>query len=92
DAGIFVLMKGKKGVGFYKTTQEFTVGANTAYISAQAGGSSRMFIGFDGEATAIDGLAGEKTVGGEIYNLQGQRVTKAQKGLYIIDGKKVMVK
>ena len=27
-----------------------------------------------------------------VYNLNGQRVIKAQKGLYIIGGKKVMVK
>ena len=29
---------------------------------------------------------------GAIYNLQGQKVQKAQKGLYIINGKKVLVK
>ena len=28
----------------------------------------------------------------KIYNLNGQRLTKAQKGLYIINGKKVLVK
>ena len=27
-----------------------------------------------------------------VYNLQGQRVSKAQKGLYIVGGKKVLVK
>jgi hypothetical protein len=29
---------------------------------------------------------------GVIYNLNGQKVNKAQKGLYIIDGKKMFVK
>lgn len=29
---------------------------------------------------------------GAIYNLSGQRVSKAQKGLYIVDGKKIFVK
>jgi len=88
-AGIFVLMNGDLGVGFYETKKEFTVGANTAYIPAIAG--ARSFIALD-EATAIEGVAAEKVGNGEIYNLQGQRVVKAQKGLYIIDGKKVMVK
>ena len=27
---------------------------------------------------------------GEVYNLQGQRVEKAVKGLYIVNGKKVL--
>ena len=89
--GSFVLMNGTSGVGFYKTTKEFTVGANTAYIPALA--STARFIGFNfGETTAIEGVAAEKANDGAVYNLQGQRVVKAQKGLYIINGKKVLVK
>jgi hypothetical protein len=93
-AGSFVLMNGGKGVGFYKTTKEFTVGANTAYLPALAGGA-RNFIGFDfdgGETTAIEGIATVNENNGEVYNLQGQRVSVAKKGLYIINGKKVLVK
>ena len=89
DAGIFVLMNGDEGVGFYKTTQAFTVGANTAYLPAIAG--ARSFIGFGDMTTAIEGVVAEQH-NGEVYNLQGQRVVKAQKGLYIMDGKKVLVK
>ena len=90
-AGIFVLMNGKQGVGFYKTKNAFTVGANTAYLPAAA--SARSFIGFDGGnvSTAIDGVAAaqESVV---VYNLKGQRVAQPTKGLYIVNGKKVMVK
>lgn len=91
-AGIFVLMNpvGGQGVGFYKTTKAFTVGANTAYLPALAE-SARSFIGL-GDATGIDGIAAEKASNGEIYNLQGQRVTKAQKGLYIMNGRLQVVK
>ena len=89
--GIYVLLNGNQGVGFYKTTaNSFTVGANTAYIDAISG--ARSFIALDGEATAIEGIAAENVQNGEVYNLQGQRVMKAQKGLYIINGKKVVVK
>ena len=89
EKGIFVLMNGEKGVGFYQTKNTFTVGANTAYLPAIEG--ARTFIALD-EATAIDGIAAEKVGNGEIYNLQGQRVVKAQKGLYIVNGKKVVMK
>ncbi len=92
---IFVLMNGNDGVGFYKTTQTFTVGAHTAYLPASAGGNgARSFIGFDFDntVTAIEGVADVKGHNGEVYNLQSQRVAKAQKGLYIINGKKMVIK
>ncbi len=89
-AGSFVLMNGGQGVGFYKTNAEFTLTANTAYLSALP--TPARFIALDGETTAIEGIAAEKTNNGEVYNLQGQRVVKAQKGLYIVNGKKVLVK
>ena len=96
DAPIFVLMNGEAGVGFYKTTKTFTVGAHTAYLPAQAAGTNgaRSFIGFDFDntTTAIEGVANVENRNGEVYNLQGQRVSKAQKGLYIVGGKKVLVK
>ena len=91
-AGIFVLMNGAKGVGFYKTTNTFTLGANTAYLPASVG--SRLFIGFndDGEeATGINGVK-EMKENRAIYNLRGMRVTTPSKGLYIIGGKKVVIK
>lgn len=91
-AGSFVLLNGAKGVGFYKTSQPFTVGANTAYLPAAAG-EARTFIGFNGESTttAIDGVAAaqESVVA---YNLKGQRVAQPTKGLYIVNGKKVVLK
>ena len=91
-AGSFVLLNGSKGVGFYRALNAFTVSANTAYIEKLDDGA-RTFIGFNfDESTGIDGIAVEKMSNGEVYNLQGQRVTKAQKGLYIINGKKVLVK
>ena len=89
-AGSFVLMNENDKVGFYKTKAEFTLGANTAYIPAQ-GGSTRDFIAIESEATAIKAIE-TKQQNGEIYNLAGQRVVKAQKGLYIQNGKKVIIK
>ena len=93
-AGAFVLMNTtENGVGFYKTTKEFTVGANTAYIPALTGGATRSFIGINFEentTTAIEGVATVKMESDAVYNLQGQRVSAAKKGLYIINGKKMV--
>lgn len=90
ETDIYVLMNEDKGIGFYKTTSAFTLGAHTAYLPALAD-NTRSFIAID-EATAIKGIAAETKTDGAVYNLQGQRVTKAGKGLYIIGGKKVLVK
>jgi len=43
-------------------------------------------------ATGINSIAVDKMKNATIYNMKGQRVDKAQKGLYIINGKKVVIK
>ena len=42
--------------------------------------------------TAVRSIAAETAAKGEIFNIAGQRVNKAAKGLYIIGGRKVVVK
>ena len=90
----FVLMNGEYGVGFYKTTKTFTVGANTAYLPASV--SARSFIGFeeDGETTGVSEALSVKGMDTDapVYNLQGQRVSAPQRGLFIQNGKKYIVK
>ena len=62
-------------------------------VSAPSGGSDvRLFI-LDGDETTDVGLF--KMVEGEehrVFNLNGQEVQKAKKGLYIINGKKIVIK
>ena len=41
--------------------------------------------------TAINSISADETKSGVIYNLSGQRVSKATNGIFIIDGKKVAV-
>lgn len=88
--GIFVLMDGTNGVGFYKTTKAFTVGAHTAYIPA--GASARSFIDIvEGETTGIRSIDNGQLMMDNVYDLQGRRVAHPTKGLYIVNGKKVFV-
>ena len=62
-------------------------------VSAPSGGSDvRLFI-LDGDETTDVGLF--KMVEGEehrVFNLNGQEVQKAKKGLYIVNGKKIVIK
>ena len=95
-----ILNKVDGNVGFYFANGK-TVATNRAYLhiassfapDAESGGEARrMVMVFDGEATSISTVLGEGTKANGYYNLNGQRVTAPQKGLYIVNGKKVVVK
>lgn len=78
-------------VGFYHWNRN-DLGANRAYIDTPSEVKG-FIIDWDDE-TGIQEVDGEglKVKDEIIFNLAGQRVAKAQKGLYIVNGKKVMVK
>lgn len=95
DAGtVFVLMNGSKGIGFYKNSNAFTVRANSAYLPAEAveTAGARAFIGFDDDTTGIAEVNTQKEDAKRMFDLQGRKVTKTAKGLYVVDGRKVVVK
>ena len=59
--------------------------------TAPTSARSTDFISFDnGEATAIETVKANQIQNGEYYNLAGQRVAQPTKGLYIVNGKKVI--
>ena len=83
----YVLGDGSKGVGFYKYTG--TLGANKAFIKTAAA-DARAFIGIDG-TTGMERLTPALSEGeGVYYDLSGRRVQAPKKGLYIVNGKKVV--
>lgn len=57
-------------------------------------GTSKLVITVDGEtvATGIDAMEMLNELNGDIYDLQGRKVNHAQKGVFIQNGKKVLVK
>lgn len=67
-----------------------------AYIvqTAEAGAQARTvrFNLGDGETTGIREVATATSDNGLTYNLQGQRISRATKGVYIVNGKKTIVK
>ena len=91
----FILSKEGEVVGFYKATADGAyLAAHRAYLSTADVTASRSFLGFDDETTGIESIdvSTENTnVAREYYNLNGQRVTTPTKGLYIVNGKKVII-
>ena len=91
---IFALANGTNGVGFYKVASTVTIPAGKCYLEI-TDGQSRSFVGFDSEATAIEDVQepGERRAQ-QVYDLQGRQLSNSElpKGLYIVNGKKVIIK
>ena len=90
----YVLANKESGLGFYLATKNqaentaFKNNAFKAYLPVAALGA--RFLGFNfGTETGI-GEVETETENAVIYDLAGRRVQKAQKGLYIVNGKKVI--
>ena len=81
----------------YNVDSSVTVGANKAYvdISAITPSLARGVVDLDfNEPTGIETVANsqELNANSKFFNLAGQRVAQPTKGLYIVNGKKVLVK
>ena len=92
------LGKGKNSgkAGFYKLGEGTTSNGFKAYLLDESGNGAKegFELVFGGEVTGVETIDnGQLTIDNSpVYNLQGQRVNKAQKGVYIINNKKVVVK
>ena len=90
---IYVLAKPSDTVGFYLWDKTQTLEEGKIYLQGKASYGARSFLGFEeGNTTAIDVRSKMDDVRGEVYNLNGQRVAQPNKGLYIVNGKKVVIK
>ena len=65
------------------------ISANRAYLIFAGGGSVRE-LGLNFGVTAIKGVAEGVQKQDSVFDLQGRRVEKPAKGLYIVNGKKVL--
>ena len=84
----FILNIVNDKLGFYKANNQ-KVAAGKAYLKAIVE-KSRSFIGVD-DQTGIENVSTTAT-DQKVFDLQGRRVAQPQKGLYIVNGKKVIIK
>ena len=81
-------------VGFFHWTGT-TLAANRAYVAGSTGGNVKGFyLNFDELVDGIKGIDNGQLTKDDaaIFNLAGQRLSKLQKGVNIVNGKKVLVK
>ena len=87
---VFGKKNGKEA--FYKIPADgINVPANNAYLAVPTTSGAKEVIFLGGETTGISNVDADAE-DSELYNLSGVKVKKAQKGVYIQNGKKVIVK
>lgn len=93
-----VLSTNSKGVvGFYKLADDTMMSPNKAWLTGYFGTSgAKILLDFDGATTGIEEVAQPEAPARKQdnawYNLQGQRVEHPQHGIFIHNGKKVVIK
>ena len=94
NGNIYVLNTGSKGAGFYKLAENGTVPANKAYLVYDGAAGARDYFLFD-ETTSISEelrVKSEEIATAPVYDLQGRRVNTPTKGVYIVNGKKTVIR
>ena len=84
---------------YYIASDEFheatsgTLQSGKAYLAIATGAARTLSIEFNDDLTGISEIRGEKEgLNGDFFDLQGRKVAQPTKGLYIVNGKKVVIK
>lgn len=81
-------------LGFYKVNDNGSwCAANTAYLETSISpAASREYFPLQIETSGVENIKNDLTESnGTVYDLQGRRVINPKKGLYIVNGKKVIM-
>ena len=90
----YILAQQGDQVGFalLNDSERNIAGFKAYYISTAAGEAPAFLLFDDGTVTGINAVNAAAQNGAAVYDLQGRRVSNAQKGVYIVNGQKVLVK
>lgn len=89
----YVLANKTTGWGFYKVGAQATaLPMNKAYLVLPTSTTPSFVRCFFGNTTGLDSTPIQNASTNNIYDLSGRQVKVASKGIYIINGKKVLVK
>jgi len=82
--------------GLFHPIGSGTVATTKAYLHCDsdptAAGARSLAITFDDVTTGVTEIVNSKLSNSKYFDLQGRRVAAPQKGLYIVNGKKVVIK
>ncbi len=79
--------------GVFQPATAGTLAAGKAYLNIAVSSARELVLDFDDETTGVDDVRSKMSDGrSEYFNLAGQRVAQPAKGLYIVNGKKYVIK
>ena len=88
---VLALQKSTGKIGFFPVAEDahYVLDKYKCYLTLPVSATRYNALFFEGEETGIESIETENAKA-EIYDLAGRRVQKAQKGLYIVNGVKVI--
>ena len=88
---LFLTTDGK--LAYPASASEATMKGMRAYFQVPASANVALFVDGEGTITGIEEVENGKlkVESSEVYNLNGQRVTQPRKGLFIVNGKKLII-
>ena len=91
-ANSYVMATKNSKTGFYPAGSTLTIPAHKAYLTYNGGSSVRMISLGDEDATGIDTMKSVTSDNESIYTLQGTKAGSLRSGLYIKNGKLIIIK
>jgi len=93
----FILANGIHGINFYTLSEAGNIAGGKAYLqlpTSEIPANSRpLKLSFtDEETTGINTVQNEMNGSSDFYDLQGRKVISPVKGLYVVNGKKIIIK
>ena len=92
DGSIYVLNKLAGVVGFYRLATGSTLERGKGYLTVTGTGARMLALSFGDDATGIDSVTRDALDGKAVFDLQGRRVLNVTKGVYVVNGKKIVLK
>ena len=93
DGSQYVLAEKDGVVGFYQATEGSIINKGKGYLEVAAPAVKGFYLTTGDETGIAETMTDEVLkADGAIYDLSGRRVEKLQKGIYIVNGKKVVNK
>jgi hypothetical protein len=92
--GNYVLQTQDGEQAFYKVAvdKQPTISAYRAYLTVPSSEEAALRISFNGTTTGVEAVKALTEGNAEIYDLNGRKLNKLQKGINIVNGVKVFVK
>lgn len=88
----YCLANKTRGVGFYKVAAGVSIPAGHCYLLNTSAEAKEMLMLGDIIETGVNSIQDNSLRSNVIYDLQGRRVKRAVKGVYIVNGRKNLIK